>query len=69
MKLQILDFYLNWHKSIKVIYLREFIMSNLTKKGRVIRWSIVDIKDSVNSLNTKRLRINAVLADRNNSSL
>ena len=61
MKLSIVDFYLDWPRSLEVINLRKLIMKNLIQKGRVIRWSIVDIKDSVNSLNAKKLRINAVL--------
>ena len=63
MNLKKVDFYLDWPVSIKNINLRAFIISNLMKKGRVIRWSIVDIKDSANSLNIKKIRINAVLAN------
>ena len=61
MKLSIVDFYLDWPRSLEVINLRKLIMKNLIQKGRVIRWSIVDIQDSVDSLNAKKLRINAVL--------
>ena len=53
MKLREVDFYLDWPVSIKLINLRPFIIGNLIKKGRVIRWAIVDIKDSVYSLNAK----------------
>ena len=63
MKLSKIDFYLDWPLSIKIINLRKFIILNLMKKGKVIRWSIVDIKASVNSPNIKKIRINAVLAD------
>ena len=63
MKLSKVDFYLDWPVSIKVTNLRKFIISNLIKKGRVIRWSIVDIKGSIYSTSTKKLRINAVLAN------
>ena len=42
-------------------------MGNLTKKGIVIRWSIVDIKDSIDSPNIKKIRINVVLVDPINS--
>ena len=61
MKLSIINFYLDWPRSLEVIKLRKLIVKNLIQKGRVIRWSIVDIQDSVDSLNAKKLRINAVL--------
>ena len=61
MKLSIINFYLDWPRSLEVINLRKLIMKNLIQKGRVIRWSIVDIQDSVDSLHAKKLRINAVL--------
>ena len=63
MKLSKVDFYLDWPVSIKVTNLRKFITSNLIKKGRVIRWSIVDIKGSIDSTGIKKIRINAVLAN------
>ena len=62
MKLRKVDFYLDWPVSIKIINLRKFIIGNLMKKGRVIRWAIVDIKASVDS-SKKKIRINAVLAN------
>ena len=61
MKLSIINFYLDWQKPLDVINLRKLIVKNLIQKGRVIRWSIVDIQDSVDSLNAKKLKINAVL--------
>ena len=67
MKLRKVDFYLDWPGSNKIINLRRFIIVNLMKKGEVIRWSIVDIKDSVDSSNIKKIRINAVLANPGNS--
>ena len=67
MKLRKVDFYLEWPKSIKVVNLRKFIIVNLTKKGTVIRWSIVDIKASVDSPKIKKIKINAVLANITNS--
>lgn len=67
MKLRKVDFYLDWPGSIEIINLRRFIIGNLMKKGEVIRWSIVDIKDSVDSSNIKKIRINAVLANPFNS--
>ncbi len=61
MKLRKVDFYLDWPNSIDVINLRKFIVEHLVKKGDLIRWSIIDIKYSEDSLD-KKLRIYAVLA-------
>ena len=69
MKLNRVDFYLDWPASIKIINLRRFIIENLKKKGRVIRWYIVDIKNSVDSPNIKKIRVNAVLANPINSQI
>ena len=63
MKLSSVVFYLDWPVSIKLQNLREFIIINLEKKGDVIRWSIVDIQDSIDSFGTKKLKIKAVLAN------
>ena len=63
MKLSSVDYYLDWPVSIKLKNLREFIISNLEKKGDLIRWSIVDIQNSNDSFGTKKLRIKAVLAN------
>ena len=63
MKLSSVDFYLDWPVSIKLKNLRGFIFANLEKKGDVIRWSIVDIQNSIDSFGTKKLRIKAVLAN------
>ena len=62
MKLSTVDFYLNWPISIKLKNLREFIIINLEKKGDVIRWSIVDIQNSIGSYGSKKLKIKAILA-------
>ena len=62
MKLSSVDYYLDWPVSIKLKNLREFIIINLEKKGDLIRWSIVDIQDSIDSFGTKKLKIKAVLA-------
>jgi len=67
MKLRKVDFYLDWPRSQKIINLRRFIIGNLEKKGEVIRWSIVDIKDSIDSSNIKKIRIKAVLVNPVNS--
>ena len=63
MKLSSVDYYLDWPVSIKLKNLRKFIIANLEKKGDVIRWSIVDIQNSIDSFGTKKLKIKAVLAN------
>ena len=63
MKLSKVDFYLDWPISIKITDLRKLVIGNLMKKGEVIRWSIIDIKDSVDSSDIKKMRICAVLAN------
>ena len=62
MKLSSVDYYLDWPVSIKLKNLREFIITNLEKKGDLIRWSIVDIQNSIDSFGTKKLKIKAVIA-------
>ena len=63
MKLISVNYYLDWPVSIKLKNLREFIIENLEKKGDLIRWSIVDIQNSIDSFGTKKLKIKAVLAN------
>ena len=63
MKLITVNCNLDWPVSIKLKNLREFIIANLEKKGDVVRWSIVDIQNSMDSYSTKKLRIKAVLAN------
>jgi hypothetical protein len=63
MKLSSVDYYLDWPVSIKLKNLRKFIIANLEKKGDLIRWSIVDIQNSIDSFGTKKLKIKAVLAN------
>ena len=63
MKLSSVDFYLDWPVSIKLKNLREFIIAIFEKKGDVIRWSIVDIQNYIDSFGTKKLKIKAVLAN------
>ena len=63
MKLSSVDFYLDWPVSIKLKNLREFIIANLEKKGDVIRWSIVDIQNPIESFGTKKIKIKVVLAN------
>tara|TARA_B100001109_G_C18477166_1_gene296246 strand:+ start:77 stop:268 length:192 start_codon:yes stop_codon:yes gene_type:complete len=63
MKLSSVEFYLDWPVSIQLKNLREFIIATLEKKGDVIRWSIIDIQNSINSCGMKKLKIRAVLAN------
>ena len=63
MKLSEVDFYLDWPDSIEVKNLRKYLMVNLVKKGDIVRWSIVDIQNSIDSHSSKKLRIKAVLAN------
>ena len=63
MKLSSVDYYLDWPVSIKLKNLRKYIIANLEKKGDVIRWSIVDIQNSIDSFGTKKLKIKAVIAN------
>jgi hypothetical protein len=69
MILKKVDFYIDWPGSKNIIHLRRLIIENLMKKGEVIRWSIVDIKDSVESSNLKKIKIKAVLANPVNSKI
>ena len=63
MKLSSIDIYIDWPVTIKIKNLRKFIISILEKKGDVIRWSIVDIQDSIDSFGPKKLKIKAVFAN------
>ena len=63
MKLSSVDYYLDWPVSIKLKDLREFIIANFEKKGDLIRWSIVDIQNSIESSGKKKLKIKVVLAN------
>tara|TARA_A100001011_G_scaffold75893_1_gene78024 strand:+ start:296 stop:505 length:210 start_codon:yes stop_codon:yes gene_type:complete len=69
MNLKKVDFCLDWPGSKNIIHLRRLIIEDLMNKGEVIRWSIVDIKDSVESPNLKKIRIKAVLANLVNSKI
>ena len=63
MKLSSIDYSLDWPVSISLKNLRKFIIANLEKKGDLIRWSIVDIQNSIDSFGTKKLKIKAVLVN------
>ena len=61
MKLIKVDFFLEYPDSFNVINLRKYVITNLIKKGEIIRWSIIDIQTSSDDCDIKKLRINAVL--------
>ena len=61
MKLSKVDFYLDWPVSEEVSNLRQFVVRNLSKKGEIIRWSIIDIQSLIDDNCIKRIRIYAVL--------
>ena len=63
MKLSEVDFYMDWPVSIEVINLRKFIIANLENKGKVIRWSIVEIQNAIDSYGAKKLKIKDVFAN------
>ena len=63
MNLSSVDLDLDWPVSIELINLREFIISNLEQKGDVIRWSIVDIQNSIDHYGAKKLKIKVVIAN------
>jgi len=50
-------YYLNWPVSIKVENFRDFIIVNLENKGDLIRWSSVDIQNSIDSFGKKKLKL------------
>ena len=63
MKLSSVDFYMEWPVSVELRNLRKFIIANLEKKGDVIRWSIIDIQNSIDPYGTKKIKIKAVLTN------
>ena len=69
MRLNTIDLYMDWPTSVEVYDLRKFIISNLTKKGEIVRWSIVDIQDSEESSKAKQIRIKAVLINSSSEML
>ena len=64
MKLSVIDLNLDWPVSMKLKNLRGFIIATLEKKGDLIRWSIVDIQNPIDSFGTKKLKIKAVLSNK-----
>ena len=63
MKLSTGHISIDWPVSIQLKNLRKHIIANLDNKGDVIRWSIVDIQNPIDSFGTKKLKIKAVLAN------
>ena len=61
MKLNAVEFDLNWPNHIPLNQLRNLIIKTIAKKGDCIRWSISNIEIHENSVNTKMLKINAVI--------
>tara|TARA_B100000963_G_scaffold16083_1_gene12318 strand:+ start:4252 stop:4437 length:186 start_codon:yes stop_codon:yes gene_type:complete len=48
-------------ESIRARDLRRFIMNNINNQDKLIRWSIHEISHLNNSLNKKKIKINAIL--------
>ncbi len=63
MKLSEVDFYMDWPVAIKLKNLRKYLTTHIVKKGDLIRWSIIEITNPIDSSGTKKLRIKAVLAN------
>jgi len=63
MKLIKINLLIDWPVLIDIKDLRKHILANLTKKGDLIRWSIIDIQNSLDNNPTKKLKIIAVLAN------
>ena len=63
MNLSEVDFYIDWPVSIEVKGLRKYLTKNLEKKGDVIRWSIIDVQNSITPHGAKKIKIKAVFAD------
>ena len=61
MKLENIDLTINWSDNLDVRSLRQFVVNNILTKGDILRWSINDIKDSSIEVNSKILRIHAVI--------
>jgi len=62
MKLSEIEFYIDWPVSIEVKNLRKHLMADLEKKGDVIRWSIIDIQNSIHPHHERKLKVNVVLS-------
>ena len=59
--MQSIDIELVIDESIRARDLRRFIMNNINKQDKLIRWSIHEISPLTNSLNKKKIKINAIV--------
>jgi len=59
--MEVIEFEITWPNHINVINLRKFIISEISKKGEIIRWSIQEINSLKNLYDAKTIKINAVL--------
>ena len=59
--MQSIDIELVIDESIRARDLRRFIMNNINNQDKLIRWSIHEISHLNNSLNKKKIKINAIL--------
>ena len=63
MKLTEVNFSLDWPPSIDVKNLRKYVVTNLLKKGEIVRWSIINIQTYNDPEFKKEIYIHAVLAN------
>ena len=61
MKLNNIEFELEWPQDIDIVNLRRFIISNFPKKVEIIRWSINDIKFLNNKTKKNLIRVSAAI--------
>ena len=61
MKLNNIEFELEWPKDIDIVNLRRFIISNFPKKVEIIRWSINDIKFLNNKTKKNLIKVSAAI--------
>tara|TARA_Y100000589_G_scaffold199646_1_gene188458 strand:- start:950 stop:1141 length:192 start_codon:yes stop_codon:yes gene_type:complete len=61
MKLNNIEFELEWPKDIDIVNLRRFIISNFPKKVEIIRWSINDIKFLNNKTRKNLIKVSAAI--------
>ena len=61
MRVEMIQTSLKWPKEISVRNLRPWIVSQIAKQGEPLRWAIMSVCDSADSLTTKELKIEAVV--------
>tara|TARA_B100000212_G_scaffold302341_1_gene248539 strand:- start:497 stop:688 length:192 start_codon:yes stop_codon:yes gene_type:complete len=61
MKLDNIEFELEWPKDINIVDLRGFIISNFPKEVEIIRWSINDIKFLNNKTRKNLIKVSAAI--------